>query len=203
MVRPLNDVLRESYPGMDQLATFNNAVYDLLVDLRARQGENKNAFTYGLQSINLSYAGAVAGTSDTKKTKSSNTVTYAINGVMYQKSAFEQAFTATSDDITNASGGNKRRWIVSLDSSGNSTKTRGEVVSGSETASFPATPQGNCAVYGLEIEVGEDTPFDATTDAMSDGHLSVTYYNLIYNPADYGSITAISASSPSDPDNAT
>lgn len=96
------------------------------------------------------------------------------------------AFTATTHDITaNSASVQEAVYVFSTDSSGSITVTKGDTASGAGNANYPTTPAGETCFGAVRIAVAAgSTDFNATTDLLSDGHLTVTYYDLMVNPGD-------------------
>lgn len=134
-----------------------------------------NSATYCLAS-----PGLVIGSSSAAKVKIANTVNYLVNGVFCTKTTAEVAFTATSHDIAaNASYVQEAVYLLSLQAGGTATLTMGAIATGAGNAVIPATPANEAAIGYVRIAVAAGaTPFDASTDLLSAGHLTVTYTNI-------------------------
>lgn len=128
----------------------------------------------------LSPAGLAIGTSSKKKILITNTTTYLSNGVFKSKTTAETAFTATTMDITNSTTTVQEAvYLVSLDSSGNVTITKGQTTTGSGNAVAPATPTSKTPIGYVRIAVAAGaTPFDASSDDLDSAHLTCTYTDI-------------------------
>lgn len=135
----------------------------------------------------LSKAGLAIGTSSTSAIKIVNTTAFVLNGIVYSKASAEVAFTATTMDIAaDASAVKEAVYLLSLSNAGTPTLTMGAIATGAGNAVVPATPSGNCTIGYVRIAVAAgSTPFDASSDALSAGHLTVTYVDLSVNAKDY------------------
>lgn len=145
--------------------------------------------------------GLAIGSSSKTKVLITNTFSFLAAGVPKQKTTAEIAFTATTHDVTADAGAARERWyLLSIVAAGTVTITAGtQGAVGSGT--IPATPSfssGGVAAVGLvRIEVAAGaTDFDATTDELDEGHLTVEYHDLIgtNNPTDV--FAALSATKP-------
>lgn len=145
------------------------------------------------QNQALAAAGLAIGSSSTAKIKIVNTVTYISSLIAKSKTTAEVAFTATTHDIAaNASSVQEACYVMSLDAAGTATITMGAVATGSGAAlvpdrsSRPGTtttntyPATNTPIGYVRIAVAAgSTIFDASSDALSAGHLTVTYYDWL------------------------
>ncbi len=137
-------------------------------------------------AANICYAkaGLAIGSGDTAKILQGNTVEYMIDGVQYSKATQEVGFTATTHDITaNASTAQARKYLLTIDSSGSITITAGAVAdTGSqllpEWSAIP-TDEAIIGVVTIVIAAGS-TDFDASSDALSAGHITDTYVDTGY-----------------------
>lgn len=141
----------------------------------------------GVTNICVAAAGLTIGSASKLKVKIANTVTYAIDGVLKSKTTAEVAFTATTHDITaNAGAIQEAVYLLSLDTDGTATITKGTTATGAGNATVPATPASQCAIGYLRLAVAAgSTDFDATTDELDEAHLTDTYVDFILNAADY------------------
>jgi hypothetical protein len=120
------------------------------------------------------------GTSSTAAVKVTATTPYLSNGVFKSRTAVETAFTATTHDIpANASYVQERCYLLTFDAAGTGTLTAGDVATGAGLALLPELPATGTVFGYVRVAVAAGaTPFDASTDALSAGHLTVTYVNL-------------------------
>lgn len=141
----------------------------------AASGLKHNSATRALAS-----AGLAIGTSSKAKILIANTVIYLIAGVYYTKTTAEVAFTATAMDIAySESAVQEAVYLMSLAANGTATITKGVIASGAGNAVIPATPASNVAIGYVRVAVAVGTtPFDASTDLLDAGHLTVTYTNI-------------------------
>lgn len=140
----------------------------------------------------LSAAGLTIGTVANTKVKIANTVTYLIGGVFKSKTTAEVAFTATTHDIpANASAVQEAVYVLSLDGDGTPTLTMGLITTGSGTAPIPDPPAGQAVIGYVRIAVAAGaTPFDASSDALNAGHLTVTYTDVAFIGEDIAAAVA-------------
>ena len=146
-----------------------------------------NSLKAALSYMALSSAGLAIGTT-TSQVKIANTVVYLNNGVVKTKTTADIAFTATSHDIAaNASAVREAVYLLSLSANGTATITKGVEATGAGNALIPNTPAGNTPIGHVRIAVAAGaTPFDATTNALNAGHLTVTYTNVAFDASKLG-----------------
>lgn len=130
----------------------------------------------------LAAAGLVIGTGSKAKVLITNTVTYLIGGVFCSKTTAEIAFTETTHDIApNASTVQEAVYTMSLQAGGTATLTMGDIATGAAAAVVPAAPAGEAVIGHVRIAVDAGaTPFDAGTDLLDAGHLTVTYTDVAF-----------------------
>lgn len=140
-----------------------------------------DAVNTSLQNRALTSAGLAIGTSSTSAVKVVNTVTYLSGGVFKSKSSAEVAFTATTHDIpANGTKAQEAKYLVCVDGSGTLSLTMGAIAD-SGASVLPEIPTGLTPIGYVKVSVAAgSTPFDASTDALSAAHLTVTYVNLGY-----------------------
>ena len=150
----------------------------------------------GLHEVMLNHTltapGLVIGSSDPAKVKIANTVSYVINGIFKSKTTAEVAFTATSYDIApHASLVKEAMFTLSLKADLSAVLTKGAIAVGAGNAIQPAAPAGQCVIGAVRVAVNAGaTMFDASSDALNAGHLTVTYYDQLLRPADIQSLIA-------------
>lgn len=129
----------------------------------------------------FSLAGLAIGSVSKKTLKIVNTVTFASNGIGKSKTTAAVAFTATTHDITaSASAAQEACYLVTLASDGTPTVTMGSVASGAGNAKLPDVPSGGTPIgYARILVAAGSTSFDATSDDLDAGHLTVTYYDIL------------------------
>lgn len=140
----------------------------------------ENVIRRSLLNRAYSSAGLVIGTSSTAAVKIANTVTYTVNGVFCSKTTAEVAFTTAANIPANAASVQEQLFLLTLDASGNATLTGGGISTGAGTALYPELPAlPNTVIGGVRIAVAAgSTSFVGGTTALSNGALTVTYYNL-------------------------
>lgn len=133
-------------------------------------------------TASFSNVGLTIGTTSTAKVKIGVASSCTFGGVFGTALAAntEVAFTATTHDIpASASAVQEACYLLSVDSAGAATLTMGAIASGSGSALVPDCPAGNCPIGYLRLAVAAGaTSFDATSDALSAGHLTDTYYSI-------------------------
>lgn len=150
------------------------------------------------QPMTLSAAGLAIGTGSKAKVLITNTVVYQKAGRIYQKTTAEIAFTATTHDIAADAGSTRAAiYLLSLDTAGTATITKGTEAATVAACTVPATPAGNIPIgyVGIQIAAGV-TPFDASTDLLDAGHITDTYVDLCYNASDYDTALTLTAPTP-------
>jgi len=155
--------------------------------LKKTEGFSHQAFMdmFDELNTNLKYRalvdpGIAIGSSDASKIKITNTVKYLHNGIFKSKSTAETAFTATTHDIeADADEVQEACYLVCLNAAGTVTIHMGEIASGSGNALLPEIPTGLTPIgyLRLAVEAGS-TDFDASSDDLSDSHLTDTYYSF-------------------------
>jgi len=140
----------------------------------------------GLAAATLAFAGLAIGSGSKAKVLIANTITYVIDGVLYQKTTAEIAFTATTHDIAADAGSVQEAvYLYSVDSAGTVTVTKSPTATGAGNAAIPATPAGDAPLGYLRLAVAAGaTDFDASSDLLDAAHLTDTYVNLATNPTD-------------------
>lgn len=140
----------------------------------------------------MASAGIVIGTSSAAQVKWGNSIVACVNGKIVTVTTNEVAFTATTDDIAaSASAVREAIYLVVVDAAGTVSLFKGDEASGSGNAQWPACPTDKACVGAVRIAVAAgSTPFDATTDLLSASHITDTYYNLAFSPADAGQTLA-------------
>lgn len=138
-----------------------------------------DALTTALQYQCLSDPGLAIGTSSNAKVKISSNTNYLFAGEFKVASAQEVAFTATSHDIpADDTLVKEAMYLVCLDASGNGSLHMGDIAVGAGQAKLPEIPAAKTPIGAVRIAVAAGaTPFDASTDALSEAQLTDTYYN--------------------------
>jgi hypothetical protein len=140
----------------------------------------------------LASAGIVIGTGSAAKVKWGSSIVACVNGNIVTVTTEEVAFTATTHDIAaSASTVREAVYLVCVDSAGTVTLVMGDIASGSGNAVWPVAPTDKACVGAVRVAVAAgSTPFDASTDLLSAGHITDTYYNTICSPTDLGETLA-------------
>jgi len=140
----------------------------------------------------MASAGVVIGTGSAAKVKWGNSIVACVNGKIVTVTTNEAAFAATSDDIAaSASAVREAIYLLVVDAAGTVSLYKGTEASGSGNATWPETPADKACVGAVRIAVAAgSTPFDATTDLLSASHITDTYYDLAFSPADAGQTLA-------------
>ena len=133
-----------------------------------------------LQHQVLTDPGVVIGSSSAAKMKITNTTKFLNGGIFKSKSTAEVAFTATTHDITaDADTIQEACYLLTVAAGGTATITKGTTVDGSGNAKLPAIPSGGTPFGYLRLAVAAgSTDFNASSDDLSDGHLTDTFYSI-------------------------
>lgn len=119
-----------------------------------------------------SKAGLAIGTGVNTRVKVVNATDYVMAGVKLQLAAAqEEAFTPTDHDIAD---GYTAIFNLSVDVAGATTLTKGTEVLAGVTPVAPATPANELCVGTIQISP-LTAIFNASTDALNAGHLTVAY----------------------------
>lgn len=134
--------------------------------------------------------GLAIGVGSAAKVLIANTVAFAIDGQRYSKTTAEVAFTATTHDIApHATLVQEACYLLTIDAAGTVTITMGTIASGAAAAKVPAGPVGQAVLGYVRVAVAAGaTPFDASTDLLSAGHLTDTYVDASAIPTDSGRV---------------
>lgn len=166
---------------INKLNNMNPAAHDAnLGTLAAALAVLANSLKNALLNACYSNAGlAIGATSPKKGVTITNTTVYTQNGVFKSKTTAEAAFTATVHDIpADAAVVQEAVYLVSLNN-GTPVITMGVIANGAGTALIPSPPAGHTPIGHVRIAVDAGvTPFDATSDDLDAGHLTVTYTNV-------------------------
>jgi hypothetical protein len=130
----------------------------------------------------LSSPGVVIGTTSAAAVRINATTAYLFAGEFRSRTAVEVAFTATTHDIAaSASSVQEACYLLCLDSAGTGSLVMGDVASGSGNAKWPDHPGNLTPVGGVRVAVAAGaTSFDASTDLLSAGHITDTFYSFGY-----------------------
>ena len=115
------------------------------------------------------------GTSSTSEVKAS-AFTFNIIGMPYAHAGAETAFTATTHDIAD---GYTRIFIAEVPATGTIILTPGTAVLNASAAAAPAITAAHAKLGEIKISAS-GAIFNATTDALSDSHLTVVYTDYDY-----------------------
>ena len=144
--------------------------------------DHMDSVNTALRNQCLSAAGLAIGSVSNVKVKIVNTVTYTSGGIFKSKATAEVAFTDTTHDIpANAGSVQEAMYLMTLDAAGTPTLTMGAIATGSGNAKLPERPSSGTPIGAVRVAVAAGaTPFDANTNALNAGHLTVTYYDYGY-----------------------
>jgi hypothetical protein len=130
----------------------------------------------------LSAPGLVIGSVSAKTLKITNTTVYLHNGIFKSMATQVPVFTATTHDIApHATLVQEAVYLVCNGATASDICTvhMGAISSGAGTALFPDVPAGKTPIGAVRIAVAAGaTLFDATTDDLSAGHITDTYYDI-------------------------
>jgi len=131
-------------------------------------------------NVCLSTPGLVIGTTSAAEVRIASTTAFLNKGIFKSKTAAEVGFTATTHDIAaDAVLVQEACYLVSLQADGTPVLTMGAIADGAGNAVIPSTPAGETAIGYLRLAVAAgSTDFDASTDLLSAGHLTDTFYSL-------------------------
>ena len=146
------------------------------------------------QDFTLSTPLLAIGTSNAAQIKITNAVVHISNGgTPAEDAAAEHAFASGTDDIAaDADTAQERRYLLSSTDGANVVVTPGTIAD--EGSASPPSIPSNAAPIGLVrivVEAGA-VPFNATTDLLSDSHLTVTFQDLdqqVYQGRDLSGLT--------------
>ncbi len=128
----------------------------------------------------LSAPGVVIGTGSAAKVKITNTVVFTSGGIFKSKTTAEVAFTATTHDIAaDADHVKEAMYMLMLAADGTPSLVMGAIATGSGAAVLPERPATGTPIGAVRVAVAAGaTPFDASTDLLSAGHITDTYYDF-------------------------
>jgi len=128
----------------------------------------------------LADPGLVIGTGSAAKVKMGNSPAYLNNGIFYTGTGAEVAFTATTHDIPASTASVQEAcYLVCIDNADALTLHMGAIASTSGGALLPAIPTGLTPLGYVRVKVAAGAvDFNASTDLLSAGHLTDTFYNL-------------------------
>lgn len=140
----------------------------------------------------LASAGIVIGTSSAAQVKWGSSIVASVNGKIVTVTTNEVAFTATTHDIpASATSVQEAIYLVEVDAAGTVSLKMGTIASGAGAAQWPEASVDKACVGAVRVAVAAgSTPFDASTDLLSAGHITDTYYNVTCSPADIGETLA-------------
>jgi len=132
-----------------------------------------NSYITYINNHVLSKAGLDIGTGSNTRVKVVNNCDYTLNGVVYRIPATqEEAFSgAGGDDIAD---GYTNIFNMSVDNALATTLTIGTVAAAGATPTVAATPSGELCIGTIQI-TAVGAIFNASTDALNAGHLTVVY----------------------------
>ena len=120
----------------------------------------------------LSKAGLKIGVGSTTRVEIANNTDYTLNGIVYRIPADqEEAFTATDHDIAD---GYTNIFNMSVNAALATTLTIGTPALAGVAPTVAATPAGQLCIGTIQI-TAVGAIFNASTDALDAGHLTVVY----------------------------
>jgi hypothetical protein len=130
----------------------------------------------------LSNPGVAIGSPSAAMVKIANTTVFTSNGEFKSKTTAEVPFTATTHDIpASASAVQEACYLLCLAADGTPSLVMGAIASGSGAAKWPDRPSNLTPIGGVRVAVAAGaTSFDASTDNLSAGHITDTYYSFGY-----------------------
>ena len=130
----------------------------------------------------LSNPGVVIGSTSAATVKITNTTVYTHGGVFKSKTTAEVPFTATTHDIpADADSVQEACYLLCLAADGTASLVMGDIATGSGAALWPAHPGNLTPIGGVRVAVAAGaTNFDATSDNLSAGHITDTFYSFGY-----------------------
>jgi hypothetical protein len=160
---------------MDKLSIDKAMSQDLLI-------HHLDSIDTAIKNQCFAAVGMCIGSSAPEKVKIANTVVFTSGGVFKSKSTAEIAFTANTHDIAaSASAVQEAIYLVTLAADGTPTLTMGTIASGTGNAKFPDRPATGTPIGAARIAIAAGaTKFDASSDALSAGHITDSYYDLGY-----------------------
>jgi hypothetical protein len=130
----------------------------------------------------LSNPGVVIGSTSAATVKITNTTVFTSNGEFKSKTTAEVPFTATTHDIAaDADTVQEACYLLCLAGDGTASLVMGAIASGSGAAKWPDRPSNLTPIGGVRVAVAAGaTNFDATSDNLSAGHITDTFYSFGY-----------------------
>lgn len=116
----------------------------------------------------------VIGSGDAKKIKTTNTVTYCIDGVIYTKATAETVFTDTTVQAISTT----HFYLLSVNAAGTLVITNGLAGEG-----LPDTPADYCPIGYVKVVTDATGTFVPATDDLSDAAVTDTYVDIARKPA--------------------
>jgi len=190
--------MKQSKTGMDQGGLF--AILDLIKalcnELRTDHGTFKTAVDNqktAMKNMALS-SGGIGIATTTTKVKTSNTITYIINGEFKSKSASDPCWDLTG---FNCSNGKYNKCLLYLDADGNASIGAGIEADAADDVVLPSLPSDKAVVGMVQVHPTGTGDFTGGTTDLDDATVvpNATYYNLAFHPDQIGDAPAsISAS---------
>jgi len=138
-----------------------------------------NAFLMEENNAALTACGSAQATTTTK-VKTTNTLTYLIDGVFKSKTATDNFWTLTGTAVTAGGSGATMHYALCIDGSGAASVIQGPTNQGSTTVWTPAPanmmPNDLCVAAVLKIALTAGTTFTpGTTNVATAGGVTVTF----------------------------
>lgn len=141
-----------------------------------------DSVNHAMRNQCLSNPGIAIGTGSAAEVKITNTTVFTSAGEFKSKTTAEVAFTATTHDIAaDADAVQEAMYLVMLAADGTPSLVMGDIASGAGNAKLPERPATGTPIGAVRVAVAAGaTPFDASTDLLSAGHITDTYYSFGY-----------------------
>jgi len=121
----------------------------------------------------MSAAGLVIGSVSAATLKTTNAITYCIDGVVYTKATAAPAFT----DVTVQAASTTKYYLLSIDAAGDFLITNGAV-----GGDIPAVPANHAPVGYAKVVTSDAGTFIPATTLLSAAQVTDTYYDLTIMP---------------------
>jgi len=188
------------------VVAWNRSVKGVQAKIRAEFNKGVTDYTAGraevvklvadmLTMVNGTYprTSAALAVGSTPAQVATGAFVFQINGMPEAKAAVAAgtAFTATTHDITD---GSANSYLLSIAAGGTITITMGTEAVGTVPGAAPVCPANEAAIGLVTIAVS-GAAFDATSDDLTDGHITDTYTNYTAD-SNFAGEDAITAAAP-------
>ena len=160
---------------------------DKLQAINAAFATKETALATALTALNLvnrtvcfNAAGLAEGT-NANTFKTTNAITYTINGTRYTKGATDNiAFTAAAAQATDLNC----IYLICLDTAGTATTVKGTEVATASAAACPAPTAGTCPIGWVHIATASAATFTAGSTDLAAANVTDTFVDFVgANPA--------------------